>query len=63
MNISLNASDPKSPTVGPVWDYEWEENNTTQTNDPDSSRSAYCLSLTIYVLHMVLLKLFLHYTF
>ena len=63
MNISLNASDPKSPTVGPVWDYEWEESNITQTVDPDSSPSTYCLSLTMYILHMVLLKLFLHYTF
>ena len=46
MNISLNATDPKSPTVGPVWDYEWEESNITQTVDPDSSPSA-CLSVTM----------------
>ena len=36
MNISLNASDPNSLTVGPVWDYEWEESNITQTVDSDS---------------------------
>ena len=63
MNISLNATDPNSPTVGPVWDYEWEESNITQTVDPDSSPSTYCLSLTMYILHMVLLKLIQHYIF
>ena len=24
MKIRLDPTDPNSPTVGPVWDYEWE---------------------------------------
>ena len=35
MKMPLDPTDPNSPTVGPVWDYEWEEESTS-TVDPDS---------------------------
>ena len=35
MKMPLDPTDPNSPTVGPVWDYDWEEESAS-TVDSDS---------------------------
>ena len=61
MNISLDPTDLNSPTVGPVWDYEWiGEGNNTEPMDPDSIPSIPLYSGVVYSIFLGM-WLFIHH--